>query len=283
MHYTFRSSSGQMTQVGDLSWAGVCRFAPKGWTLTASDDPNAPIGSMCPGSQPAPLPATVAVNTLTPPPANAGLTLGGVLGTIGTIATGVSTGGVKGGLDAVIGALTGGGATSTMPVMSGAGPTCPQGYTMIGGTCFANNAGAYLPGGQPATTTPSGTVVTTSQPVTTGTAVVPSATSKGGAVIPAGTSVVYTPTQKQIIERRCPKIPGLGRLVLAVDGNCYPKRLLPKAWRLHKPRPRPPITAAQAKAIRTAHAAENRVERLAKKVGLHVTKEPRRRSSSRKR
>jgi len=63
-------------------------------------------------------------------------------------------------------------------------------------------------------------------------------------------------------------------MVLGTDDLCYPKgvlssRNLHRKWR--RP-PRAPVTAADAKAIRTAAKARDRVLGLAKSVGLHASK-----------
>jgi len=63
-------------------------------------------------------------------------------------------------------------------------------------------------------------------------------------------------------------------MVLGTDDLCYPKgvlssRNLHRKWR--RP-PRPTISAGDARAIRIAAAAKDRVLKLAKDVGLHASK-----------
>jgi len=67
----------------------------------------------------------------------------------------------------------------------------------------------------------------------------------------------------------CP--PGM---VLGHDELCYMKALLPKRSQFRKWRgqARPPVSAADARAIRKAASAKDRVLKLAKSVGLHASK-----------
>ena len=63
-------------------------------------------------------------------------------------------------------------------------------------------------------------------------------------------------------------------MVLGTDELCYPKGVL-SSRNLHRKWRRPPratVTAGDAKAIRTAAAARDRVLKLAKDVGLHASK-----------
>lgn len=63
-------------------------------------------------------------------------------------------------------------------------------------------------------------------------------------------------------------------MVLGDDELCYPKAVLPKRSKFRKWRgqARPPVSAADARHIRKAAAAKERVLRLAKDVGLHASK-----------
>lgn len=187
----------------------------------------------------------------------------GIVGALGGYVTGGVPGAIAGGLAGYYGPdIAGSGGQVTVPSTMGQpftgttgtqsspiAATCPSGYVKVGSTCVALSPGAYLPGGQPATT-----------PVT-GTTVAAGGTTAAG----AGLTIGGAPMVKTEYRRVCPR-----GWVLAIDGNCYPKQMIPRSWRLHKPRPRPPITAADAKAIRRAASAKKRVERLGKKVGLHV-------------
>lgn len=73
--------------------------------------------------------------------------------------------------------------------------------------------------------------------------------------------------------RRC--IPGL---VLGTDNLCYPRSFLGRRNRFRKNKlpVRPPVSAADAKAIRQAERTRHRVADLAKDVGLTVTRGRRR-------
>ena len=62
---------------------------------------------------------------------------------------------------------------------------------------------------------------------------------------------------------RCPS-----RMVLGVDDVCYYKGILPRKLRKWVPTRRPPVTAADAAAIRRAASAQKRVKTLAGNVGL---------------
>jgi len=63
-------------------------------------------------------------------------------------------------------------------------------------------------------------------------------------------------------------------MVLGDDELCYPKAVLPRRSKFRKWRgqARPPVTAGDARAIRKAAAAKERVLTLAKSVGLHASK-----------
>lgn len=69
--------------------------------------------------------------------------------------------------------------------------------------------------------------------------------------------------------RRCPR-----GTVLGTDNLCYNK--IPNNLRKWPKAARPPITAGDAKCIRRAAAAKNRVQKLAKDVGLFAHKAPHR-------
>lgn len=63
-------------------------------------------------------------------------------------------------------------------------------------------------------------------------------------------------------------------MVLGDDDLCYSKAVLPKRSKFRKWRgqARPPVSAADARCIRRAAAAKERVLQLAKDVGLHAAK-----------
>lgn len=77
--------------------------------------------------------------------------------------------------------------------------------------------------------------------------------------------------------RRCPT-----GYVLAIDGNCYPRRVLPRALRKWKPAPRPAISHKQLRAVRTAEHLKKRLVELTKEAGGHASM-TKPRSSSRRR
>jgi len=252
MNYVLRGG-GQNLHIQAQSAADACARAGFGSDLVIlySDDPNA-VGVRCgvlaaQASQKA---------TLLPPGPNQSL-LGAIVGGV----TGFVTGGPGG---AIIGALggagVGGGGGGSSAGGSNFQPSsqCPPGAIKVGNTCVA--PGNALPGGAPLTYPTSGTQVTHG-----------GATGMGPLGLYAAPDVVT----EQV--RRCPP-----RMVLAVDGNCYLKAALPKKFRMWKPAPKPPVTASDAKAIRKAASATRRVERLAKKTGLHVYKSARKSCSPRK-
>lgn len=169
----------------------------------------------------------------------------------------VATGGGTGGEPSVGGSDTG--MTGSNNLVNNGG--CQPGYTKVGSTCVANNAGAYLPGGQPATLPTSGTQVA----------------GYGPAVIGSFGIPALSPASFSEVRLKCP--PGA---VLGKDNLCYNKSSIPKKFRKWAPAPKPPVTASDAKAIRRAHSAVSRVERLGKSVGLHVYKNAPKRRTTRK-
>jgi len=60
--------------------------------------------------------------------------------------------------------------------------------------------------------------------------------------------------------------------VLAKDGNCYPKGMLPRKWRKWPARRKGPISYRDWKALQRAASARNRAYKVAKKAGLSVRK-----------
>lgn len=138
-------------------------------------------------------------------------------------------------IDRAIGALPGGGGSG------GSGP-CRAGSVLIAGRCVA--PGAALPGGEPLISRPTG-----------------NGSSSHAA---EGISVfgLYTSPQVETVQRRvCPDGTVLGK-----DGLCYSK--ISNSHRMYPKKAKPPISAADMKAIRRAERAQNRVKRLTKQVGL---------------
>lgn len=68
--------------------------------------------------------------------------------------------------------------------------------------------------------------------------------------------------------------------VLAVDGRCYPRSMVPRSLREWPKAPRVPITRTDVVAIRRAESARGRVKRLAGDVGFTCTKKGARRKAS---
>ena len=133
-----------------------------------------------------------------------------------------------------------------------AGSSCPEGTIKMGTRCV--DLMALPPGGKPGVIPAPGTPVGSGG----GTAVM------GGFGLPAMTPVIETR-----VHRSCG--PGM---VLGKDNLCYPKRILPRRSNLRKWKGdrRPPVSAADAAAIRRAERARNRVKELAKDVGFSVKK-----------
>jgi len=79
----------------------------------------------------------------------------------------------------------------------------------------------------------------------------------------------FEPEEEMVPTLRCPR-----GMVLGQDDLCYPKAVLPRRsqWRKWRGQARPPVSAGDARAIRKANAARERVLKLAKNVGLHASK-----------
>lgn len=91
----------------------------------------------------------------------------------------------------------------------------------------------------------------------------------GRAVVGAFGMPAMVPREENRPTLICPR-----GMVLGTDDLCYPKgvlssRNLHRKWRRS---PRPTISAGDARAIRIAAAAKDRVMKLAKDVGLHASK-----------
>lgn len=142
-----------------------------------------------------------------------------------------------------------------------AGGVCPVGYRWDGARCVAEGIGGFgqriVPGGQ------------------TGTG----ADVYGTAVMGAFGIPAVQPTQAGTVIRdgqsfptwKCPAGSVLGK-----DDKCYMKGSIPRQFRKWKPAPRPPVTAADAKAIRRAERVTGKVKNLSKAVGLSCTTRRRR-------
>lgn len=87
-------------------------------------------------------------------------------------------------------------------------------------------------------------------------------TNGRGAGLPMVGEIGGEPALMSQTVRRCPR----GQ-VLAVDGRCYPRSMVPKSLRAWPADTKPPITRADMKAINRANAAKKRVRGLAGKVG----------------
>jgi len=99
------------------------------------------------------------------------------------------------------------------------------------------------------------------------------ASARSGAEFQAVSGAFDLPAMVPMSEMRehltCPK-----GMVLGDDDLCYPKQVLRRNNRFRKWRsgPRPPVSASQAKALRSLDAARTAVAKLAKSADLKVTK-----------
>jgi len=92
---------------------------------------------------------------------------------------------------------------------------------------------------------------------------------RGRAVEGAFGLPAFEPEEELVPTLRCPR-----GMVLGQDDLCYPKAVLPRRsqWRKWKGTARAPVTAGDARSIRKAARAKDRVLKLAKSVGLHASK-----------
>lgn len=74
------------------------------------------------------------------------------------------------------------------------------------------------------------------------------------------------PDEESVKIRRCPQ-----GYALAIDGNCYPKAMLPKQFRMHKPEPKPVVSRSDQKAIRRADGARKRLVKITRDAGAHAS------------
>ncbi len=91
--------------------------------------------------------------------------------------------------------------------------------------------------------------------------------SSGRSVVPMVGALGVEPIVRQIATRKCPRT-----YVLAIDGLCYPKKMVPKIFRVWPADVKPPVTRADAKAIRRAALTQGRLIKLTKDAGAHASK-----------
>lgn len=83
-----------------------------------------------------------------------------------------------------------------------------------------------------------------------------------GRALPFVGEIGGEPEIRSVRVRQCPR----GQ-VLALDGRCYPKAMVPMQFREVRPRPKAAVTAADRKAIRRAAATKKRLIGLTKDAG----------------
>ena len=95
----------------------------------------------------------------------------------------------------------------------------------------------------------------------------------GGPEVNPGTAIAASVASmpEQVTVRRCGRDSFGRRMVLGRDGLCYPPGMLHASQRLNKKRARPPVTAADARAIRRADRARKRLVKLTKKSGAYAS------------
>lgn len=151
------------------------------------------------------------------------------------------------------GILTGG-PKPTTTAQTGTGTTlqqatCPPGTVRVGNTCVS--PGDLFPGGAPGMFEAGGQAVA------------------GGFGMPAFSPTIVGSVANNRGEvrpiRRCPR-----GMVLGFDELCYPKAVLPRRsrFRKHKGERKPPMTGADAAALRRIGSLKNRVKELASDAGL---------------
>lgn len=124
----------------------------------------------------------------------------------------------------------------------GMGATCPDGSFPIAGRCV--DPLAFIPGGDPLVSTRTGVAV------------------MGAFGIPAMTPAVVGQINGRPI-RRCPSGAVLGK-----DELCYMKGSIPRQFRKWAPAPKPPMSAADAKALRRIGTLQKKVKKLASNANL---------------
>lgn len=137
----------------------------------------------------------------------------------------------------------GGGVAETTPVQQ---QQCPPGSFEMAGRCVA--PGDMWPGGDP------GVFEAGGKPV--------SSNGRGSMGMIGVTPTIVGSINGRPV-RRCPS-----RYVLGEDNVCYHKAVIPRSLRKWRPARKPPVTAADAVAIRRADSARKRVKKLAGRVGF---------------
>jgi len=131
------------------------------------------------------------------------------------------------------------------------GDACPGGMVKFGERCL--DPSAVLPGGDPFITGAGGTAV------------------MGAFGMPAMQPMIVGSVMKDdgttSPVRRC-----MAGMVLGKDDLCYPKAALNRKYRKWAPDRKPPVSAADAQAIRQAESAKKRVKKLAGDVGFTCKK-----------
>lgn len=79
-------------------------------------------------------------------------------------------------------------------------------------------------------------------------------------------SVAVSPAIVTKQRRVCPR-----GFVLAIDGNCYPKAMVPRKFRAWKPDPRPVFSRRDAAAVNRAATVKHRLVELTKRAGAHAS------------
>ncbi len=123
---------------------------------------------------------------------------------------------------------------------------CPPGRIRVGNSCI--DPAAALPGGVPFITPTGGAEL-------------------NGSGSPAVVGAFGVPAREPVVvaqpTRRCPR-----GMVLGQDLLCYMKGTIPMKFRRWKPGPKPPMSAADAKALRRIGSLQSKVKRLAKSANL---------------
>lgn len=187
------------------------------------------------------------------PSASQGSILGAVLGGLGGLITGGPGGAVVG---AIGGYESGGGAPAGGGSLAAG---CPSGYHQDGNQCVPNattTIAGILPGGSSGGYSMAG--------------------NYGGAVMGAFGVPALQPAADTRTSLRCPAGSVLGR-----DDLCYNKGTIPRKFRKWR-KSKPYVTRAQYNLIAKADRQRDKILRLAKKSGLHASKNAPKRCSKKK-
>lgn len=90
-------------------------------------------------------------------------------------------------------------------------------------------------------------------------------TGRGRSALPMVGEIGVTPVSMAVPTRRCPT----GQ-VLALDGLCYPRSMVPQRFRMW-PHKRPPLTVGDRNAIRRAASVKKRLVGLTRDAGAHAS------------